>query len=270
MWNKNTSERFYNKSAGESNINDAKSYDEHGNPVGRAYDLGRDGSFKGYNILIGQFYTAADFDVGMGKPINALKIKGFEIKHVNNESAFLSELRSKRYHIAWVISTTHISDTTFISTLMDFHLAGVAVFLFADNTPYVCHASDFLNKKFGVTLVGDFYGGKTLNYKENGYLSAGNFGKHDIFTGIGHLFEGITICHPVYSTSGSRELLRTLATATDGNPCISVFDPSLKSPEGRLCLDCGFTKLYINWDDAGTARYIVNVSCWLAGVDRLY
>jgi hypothetical protein len=266
---KNTKERFYNKNAGESNINNAESYDQHGNPAGRAYDLGRDGSFKEYNILIGQFYTDSQFsDAAMKKPIDALKIKGFEVNHVQSESAFLSELRSKRYQIAWVISTSSISDGTLISALTEFHSAGGAIFLFADNTPYICHASEFLNKKFGVTLTGDFYGGKTLTYTENGYLTAGNFGKHDIFTGISHLFEGITICHPVYSTPASRAVLRTLATATDGNPSISVLDPSARSNEGRLCLDCGFTKLYINWDDAGTARYIVNVSCWLAGIDR--
>lgn len=268
MQKKNTNGSFYNPSAGESNIIGAKSYDKHGNPVGTAYDLGRDGSFKGYNILIGQFYTETEFNAGMKKPIDALKIKGFEVKHVQNESAFLSELRSKRYCVAWVISSISISDATFISTLMEFHSAGGAIFLFADNTPYTCHASDFLKKKFGVTLTGEFYGGQILKYNENGCQTAGHFGKHDIFTGINHLFEGITICHPVYSISANRELLRTLATATDGNPCISVLDPSAKSTEGRLCLDCGFTKLYINWDDAGTARYIVNVSCWLTGLDR--
>lgn len=29
----------------------------------------------------------------------------------------------------------------------------------------------------------------------------------------------------------------------------------------RLCLDCGFIKLYSNWDAAETTRYIVKVSC---------
>ena len=135
--------------------------------------------------------------------------------------------------------------------------------------PYISHASDFLNQKFGVTLTGDFQGGKILTKKENnGHLVAGNFGQHDIFTGITHLFEGITICHPVYSIPAHSAVLITVASATDGNPSISVFDPPATSSEGRLCLDCGFTKLYYNWDDAGTARYIVNVSCWLAGIDK--
>jgi hypothetical protein len=204
----------------------------------------------------------------MLKPIDALKVKGFQVKHVKAESAFLSEIRSKRYQIAWVISTNSIADATFISTVAEFHSTGGAIFLFADNVPYISHASEFLNKKFGVTLTGDFYGCQTLTYRENGHLSQGNFGQHDIFTGIKHLYEGNTICHPVYSNPATDKVLITVATATDGNPSISVFDPPVASTEGRLCLDCGFTKLYINWDDAGTARYIVNVSCWLAGIDR--
>lgn len=269
MRKKNTKERFYNESAGRSNIDNAPAYDQHGNPIGRGFDLGRDGSFKEYKILIGQLYVGPELsDVAMKKPIDALKVKSFEVTHVKGESAFLSELRSKRYQIAWVISTNSISDTTFVSALIEFHSTGGAIFLFADNTPYICPASEFLNKKFGVTLTGDFHGCQTLTYKDNGHLTTGNFGQHDIFTGIKHLYEGATICHPVYSTPASRAALITVATATDGNPNISVFDPPATSVEGRLCLDCGFTKLFMNWDDAGTARYIVNVSCWLASIDK--
>ncbi|CAF4885442.1 unnamed protein product, partial [Rotaria socialis] len=64
----------------------------------------------------------------------------------------------------------------------------------------------------------------------------------------------------------SREVFVTIATASDDNSSIAVYDPSPTSTEGRLCLDCGCTKLYINWDSAGTARYIVNASCWLLGI----
>ncbi|CAF4864876.1 unnamed protein product, partial [Rotaria sp. Silwood1] len=114
----------------------------------------------------------------------------------------------------------------------------------------------------------DRLGEKILTFKQNGQLEAGHFGQHAIFTGIQNLYEGITICHPVYSTSESRAILATVATSTDGNPNIAVYDPPATSTEGRLCLDCGFTKLYKNWDEAGTARYVVNASCWLTGIDR--
>ena len=257
----------YNEVAGRSNITDARLYDLYGNPSGREYDLGRDGAFKEFNILIAQFYSDFQFtDVAMQLPIDALNAKGFQVKHVKTEDECITELASNRYAIVWIISTMNIGNPKFISVLNDFQAVGGAVFLFADNTPYVSHASEFLKGKFGITLDGGYYGGQTMAYKEDGYQETGSFGQHEIFTGIKNLFEGITICHPVYSTAASREVFTTIATATDGNSSIAVYDPPVASKEGRLCLDCGFTKLYVNWDSAGTARYIVNATCWLLGI----
>jgi hypothetical protein len=259
----------YNEVAGKSNITDASAYDHYGNPTGREYDLGRDGAFMGFNILIAQFYSDFQFnDAAMQVPIAALNAKGFQVKHVKTENECITELASNRYEIAWIISTNQIQNSKFISALTAFHSAGGAIFLFADNVPYICHASEFLRTKFDITLEGAHYGGQTMTYKENGYQQTGNFGQHEIFTGITNLFEGITICHPVYSTPTSRTVFVTIATASDGNSSIAVYDPPPTSTEGRLCLDCGFTKLYINWDSAGTARYIVNASCWLLGIEK--
>ncbi|CAF4726795.1 unnamed protein product, partial [Rotaria sp. Silwood2] len=199
----------------------------------------------------------------MQHPIDALKIKGFQVKHVKTENECITELASNFDQIAWIISANEIQNPKFISSLIKFHSSAGAIFLFADNTPWVCHASEFLKAKFGITVEGDYYGDKTLRYKENGHQQTGHFGEHDIFTGITNLYEGITICHPVYSTTASHEVFTTIATASDGNSSIAVYDPRSTSTEGRLCLDCGFTKLWYKWDSAGTARYIVNASCWL-------
>ena len=259
-------ERF-NEVAGRSDIIDAREYDRYGNPSGREYDLGRDGAFKEFNILIAQFYSDFQFtDAAMQLPIDALNAKGFQVKLVKTENDCMKELASNRYAIAWIISTLQIGDPKFIAALTDFHSAGGAIFLFADNTPYVCHASEFLKTKFGITVEGDYYGNQAMTYQEKGHQEAGHFGQHEVFTGIKNLFEGVTICHPVYSTAASREVFITIATASDGNSSIAVYDPPATSKDGRLCLDCGFTKLYINWDTAGTARYIVNATCWLLGV----
>ncbi len=260
---------FYNDDAGKSNITDAGSYDQYGNPTARKYDLGKDGAYVEFSILIAQFFIDSRFnDAAMQKPIDALKVKGFQVKHVKTENECITELASKRYQIAWIISTSQIQNPSFIPALTTFHSSGGAIFLFADNTPYVCHASEFLKGKFGITVEGDYYADKTLTYKENSHQQAGHFGQHEIFTGITNLYEGITICHPVYSTPASRTVFVTIATATDGNSCIAVHDPPSTSTEGRLCLDCGFTKLFRNWDAAGTARYIVNASCWLLGIEK--
>ena len=261
----------YNDVAGRSHIPEAMAFDYHGNPTGREYDLGRDGAFKEYNILIAQFYSDFRFnDAAMQIPINELNAKGFGVKHVKTENDCITELTSNHYQIAWIISTSSIQNPKFISALTGFHSTGGGIFLFADNTPYICHASEFLEAKFGITVDGNYHGGQTMKYNEKGHQQTGHFGQHEIFTGIANLFEGITICHPVYSTPASRKVFVTLATASDGNSSIAVYNPPSQSKEGRLCLDCGFTKLYINWDSAGTARYIVNASCWLLGIERRF
>ena len=36
----------------------------------------------------------------------------------------------------------------------------------------------------------------------------------------------------------------------------------------RLIFDGGFTRLYCNWDTAGTGRYVKNAAAWLANVER--
>ena len=36
----------------------------------------------------------------------------------------------------------------------------------------------------------------------------------------------------------------------------------------RLIMDGGFTRLAVNWDDAGTARYVKNAASWLVNSER--
>ncbi|CAF1687034.1 unnamed protein product, partial [Adineta ricciae] len=261
----------YNDVKGKSDITDALAYDCHWNPIGREYDLGRDGAFMGFSILIGQLYIGIP-DTQMQNSIDALKVKGFHVKHVKTEDDCIKELDSNQYQVAWIISNSDITNRNIIPSMTTFHSNGGAIFLFADNTPYVSHANEFLGKKFGVTVEGDYHGATTLTYAENGHQQKGHFGQHEIFTGVKNLYEGVTICHPVYSTEESRKTFVPIATASDGNTCIAVYDPpaSSTSSEGRICLDCGFTKLYCNWDAAGTARYIVNASCWLLRIENRF
>jgi hypothetical protein len=110
----------------------------------------------------------------------------------------------------------------------------------------VSHASEFLNKKFGITLTGSFSGQQTLTYREKGNLEAGHFGQHDLFIGITNLYEEHTICHPVYSTSASRSTFAILATSTDDNPNIAVYDPPAASTEGRFVLGLCLHKIIHN------------------------
>ncbi len=60
------------------------------------------------------------------------------------------------------------------------------------------------------------------------------------------------------------ELLSPLVVGSAGNLVTAVYDHDGK----RAVLDGGFTRLYINWDTAGTARYVKNAASWLANHER--
>jgi hypothetical protein len=81
-----------------------------------------------------------------------------------------------------------------------------------------------------------------------------------VFAGINSLYEGHTICYP--ETPGK---LQTLATGTDGKTCIGCMDRTQEG--GRVILDTGFTKLYLQWDSAGQARYVVNACVYLTDIE---
>jgi len=106
----------------------------------------------------------------------------------------------------------------------------------------------------------------------------GSFGPHIITTGVIKLFEGITICYPVMDTSKPSATpvpkglgpLKVLASSSDDHPAVSYADnESLGSNSvGRIIVDCGWTKMYCSWKEAGTARYISNATIWLLGLEH--
>eukprot|EP01127_Copromyxa_protea_P010337 TRINITY_DN2516_c0_g1_i3.p1 TRINITY_DN2516_c0_g1~~TRINITY_DN2516_c0_g1_i3.p1 ORF type:complete len:124 (-),score=19.77 TRINITY_DN2516_c0_g1_i3:11-382(-) len=84
-----------------------------------------------------------------------------------------------------------------------------------------------------------------------------------ITSGIVKLYEGHTICYP--ENNGD---LKVLATCSDNKPAILYADHEVLEKDcGRVVVDCGFTKLYLQWDAAGTARYIVNSCIWLLSLE---
>jgi len=78
------------------------------------------------------------------------------------------------------------------------------------------------------------------------------------------LFEGRTVSYP----SAVPDTLKVLATSTDDTPVILYSNNEKLAPNaGRVVVDCGFTKLWVQWDSAGTERYVKNASVWLLGLD---
>jgi len=143
---------------------------------------------------------------------------------------------------------------------LEHHHQKKGLLIWGDNDPYYAHANLLLPKIAGCELIGNDMAAKVISYGEP--TQRGKFDKnHLIFAGINNLYEGITICFP--NKSGK---LQTLATSTDGHPCILAMERSQEG--GRVIVDTGFTKLYKDfWTTAGQPRYVVNASVYLVDVE---
>jgi len=195
----------------------------------------------------------------------ALHEKGFRIKCTESEDDFIDGLAQA--DVAWVVSSEKAPSAKLVDACVKFQESGKGLALWADNDPYVSTINGILEKLDPkVKLSGNTPGSKTLNVGEAS--KKGEFKRHIITSGIAKLFEGITLCYPQGDLSGS--LFDVVATSSDGHPSILYADYNTDLPpsSGRILLDCGFTKLYHNFDTAGTARYIRNVCVWLLGIDH--
>jgi len=143
--------------------------------------------------------------------------------------------------------------------VLDFHYSGRGLFILADNDPAFTHANLILPEIANTKLVGNTAGGRVLGY--GSAKTPGEFDQeHLIFSGINYLYEGVTICYP--EKDGK---LTHLATSTNEKPCISYMESN--EEHGRVVVDTGFTKLYIDWKAAGQARYVVNACVYLTDIE---
>jgi len=160
---------------------------------------------------------------------------------------------------------THKLQAKFKNEVLQFHNDGGALFIWGDNAPLYDHANLILPvimKDKDVVLMGNTPGSKVL--KVGSGDTKQQFGRHMITSGIVNMYEGVTICYP--KTLGG---LKVLATSSDGHPAICYADHEVLDANcGRVVVDTGFTKNYCSWDEAGTARYIINATVWLLGLER--
>jgi len=149
--------------------------------------------------------------------------------------------------------------------MIKFHQKGGALYIWGDNDPLFEHANAILPflLESDVQLVGNTPAGKVLRLGDGN--KAGCFGPHIITTGVISLYEGVTISYPK-----PLGCLQVLATSTDGHPVVCYADNEAMKDDkvGRIVVDCGYTKNYISWNEAGTARYIVNACVWLLGLEH--
>jgi hypothetical protein len=234
--------------------------DGYGNASGNQYDLAVDGAFEGQTIVVLHLYTGEGFD--FEKPKAALKEKGFSVYRYMNAPPSPKELEealSKACQL-WVISsTTQLLNDEHAEVIKKFFYSGKGVYLWGDNDPYHADADFLAQKLIGVTMSGAYYGAQNVTFKTDENTS-GMLKDHLITTGLEYVYEGITIS----AIHDPNQVLKPLIWSTDGNVVTALYEDQGQ----RLILDGGFTRLYYNWDTAGTGRYVKNAAAWLVNYER--
>ena len=239
---------------------EVRARDNFGNASGNQYDLAVDGAFEGQTIVVIQLYTGENFD--FEKPRLALKEKGFSVYRYSNEAPSPEELKKSLDKACqfWLISdqTRHLTDAH-AAVIKEFYESGKGVYLWGDNDPYHADADFIAEKLIGASMSGYYMGNQNVTFKTDSVVS-GMRKDHLITTGLQNVFEGITISQ----IHDPNQMLTPLIWSTDGNVVTAILDDQ----QHRLIIDGGFTRLYCNWDTAGTGRYIKNAAAWLVNVEK--
>jgi hypothetical protein len=138
------------------------------------------------------------------------------------------------------------------------HKHGRGLYIWGDNNPYFVDANLVLQRLFNVAMFGNSRGDQVVSMSTSGKAS-GLVPGHLVTTGLVNIYEGITIAE-VPTT----KLLRPLVYGSNGRVVTAYFDH-----DGcRAIVDGGFTRLYNEWESAGTDRYIINAAAWLLNIER--
>ena len=255
------SETYIDRDTGKEEtrtVERAVASDSYGNAQGNQYDLAVDGAFEGQTIAVLHFYTAG-FDFSL--PKKALAEKGFSVYRWMNTAPSAKELKDAldKSCQLWIISDSkqHLNDDH-LKIIKNFFNSGKGVYIWGDNQPYYADANYVSKALIGVEMTGNLYGDKVVNLQME-EKKAGVMPNHLITTGLQHVYEGITI-----ATLSESKDLTPIIYGSANNLVTGVYEKDGK----RLILDGGFTRLYCNWDTAGTGRYVKNAAAWLVNYEK--
>ncbi|WP_222615298.1 hypothetical protein [Persicimonas caeni] len=233
--------------------------DKWGNAAGNQYDLAVDGAFEGQTVAVLHFYTGEGFDFSL--PKKALAQKGFSVYRWMNRAPSPEKLEKalEKACQLWIISgSTRQLNDKHLAVIKKFFDSGKGVYIWGDNQPYYADANAVAKVLFNGQMTGNLMGNQTVSLQEE-KGKPGLLPNHLLTTGLEYIYEGITI-----ATIQPNDALEPLIYGSAGNLVSAFYDHDGK----RAILDGGFTRLYINWDTAGTARYVKNAAAWLVNYER--
>lgn len=250
----------YTQWAGHNDVKSAPK-DKYGNPNGTNYDLLRDGSMKGYKVLI--INLCPEWDTcgqreNYNNPIKSLENKGFEVIYRDEFPADFARISASLCQV-WLISgySRTITDEQ-IRQIKAFYNQGKGVYLWADNDPFYADVNPIIKDLFGSTMSGNYIGKQIIGVQKH-IKDVGIVAGHLISTGILNFYEGVTISNVTMT-----QYLKPLVYSSDKKVVTAYSDMDGK----RLLIDGGFTRLCVDWDSAGTDRYVANAAGWLGNFEK--
>ncbi|MBI3184025.1 MAG: hypothetical protein HYZ28_17975 [Myxococcales bacterium] len=238
--------------------------DPFGNAAGSRHDLAVDGAFDGQTIAVIQLYTGTDLGIAFdfARPKQALAQKGFSVYRWLNHPPDPSELEEKLRKACqlWIIGGFNRQLTAeHAAVIKRFFDSGRGVYLWGDNAPYSQDANLVARALFGVELQDLGSPGEQVVGIHRKASEPGVIQDHLLTTGIERLYEGHTI-----ATLPGLGPLKPLIYGSDGKVVAAYYDQAGK----RAIVDGGYTRLYLQWDTAGTGRYVKNAAAWLTNAER--
>ncbi len=261
-------EKFYNEIARDEvgkyrekiNLNaNAYNKDKYGNLAGNQFDLAMDNAFSGFYIAVLQLYNELSFDFKL--PTIELETKGFKVhrwKALPSIREF-NDVLMKSCQL-WIISSSYSClKEEHLDVIKNFFDSGKGVYIWGDNEPYYADANIVSKKLFGAEMKGNVLGSKVVGLQKEA-KKAGLVVENIINTGVDLLFEGITI-----ATITEHPDLEPVMYGSADNLVVASYSKDGK----RAIVDGGFTRLYYNWNTAGTGRYVKNAAAWLANIENI-
>lgn len=246
-------------------------YDEFGNPLGKAYDLGGidDDRLKGERILLYTAYVPGKIAQTLGEKFEwhyaqqAVAERNLQMDILEPQDTSRCQLDAnllKNYTQLWYVSANNVTlSQSQVDLIVDFVNKGNGLLIWADNEPFYADANLLAQRLIGTQFSGNKLADQVMSPAST--LSPRHFIEHALTSGVNSLYEGITIC-----TIAPAQHLTLLAQSHDGQMCMACYEQGDK----RIVLDTGFTKLYQGafHKTAGTARYFRNIAFWLARGSR--
>ena len=233
--------------------------DRWGNAQQNQYDLAVDGAFDGQTVAVLHFYTGMGFDFEL--PKKALKEKGFSVYRWIDRPPPAAELERQLQKASqlWIISGEYRQlGPDHLAVIKRFFESGKGVYIWGDNEPFYADANYVAEELLGASMHGYLQGEQTIGLQAR-EGRAGIMANHLVTTGIERIYEG----HTVATISPSADM-RPLMYGSADNLITAYYDKDGK----RAILDGGFTRLYMKWDTAGTARFVKNAASWLVNAER--